>query len=119
VSFPVRFVGDESNAANVVVEMSGSLRWNASAGWMEGITFRRPKIASAEPSSSPVLFLNETGRVDMIQCVFDSRGSRGDVIAARGSGSKGKWEGVAVKGGDFGVSAGDSAALVLDKVRAV
>lgn len=117
MDFPVRFVGDENNAANVVVEMSGTLCWKGATGWMEGITFRRPKIASGEPSSSPILSLDGIGKIDMIQCIFDNRGGRGDVIKASGSGKKGSWESVAIKGGDVGVAVGETAELLLEKVR--
>jgi len=118
VKLPVRFVGDEQNPANVVVEMAGgTLSWNARGGWVEGVTFRRPRMASGETASSPLLALNSDGRLDIIQSVFDSQGNAGNVVDLRGSGIKGNWDGVVVKGGDVGIVIAGQASLHLKKVR--
>lgn len=98
---PIRFIGDENNPANVVVEMSGSVRWTAKGGWMEGITFRRPKMASSGILPSfPMLEVKEYGKIDMIRNVFDNDGSTGPVANISGGfGHKGKWRDVVFRNG--------------------
>jgi len=117
VDIPLRLVGDENNPANVVIELSGQVHWRAAGGWIEGVTLRSPKMSSGEPSSFSILALEGPGKVDMIQCVFDNGGSTGDVVMASGSGNKGKWEGVVVRGGGGGISASESAVLHMYKVN--
>lgn len=116
VEFPIRFVGDEHNPANVVIEMSGTLVWRARGGWCEGITFRRPKILSAE-TSSELLRMEGEGRIDIIQCLLDNEGSSGNVASASGTGFKGKWSDVALRGGNGGLSLKEKAVLELSQVR--
>ena len=96
---PLKLIGDENNAANVVVEMSGCLTWTARGGWIEGVTFRRPKISTGVAVSSPMLTMNNESRVDMIQCVFDNDGSTGSVVTLSGSGYKGSWKDTVVRNG--------------------
>eukprot|EP00980_Cylindrotheca_fusiformis_P001315 scaffold333_cov133-Cylindrotheca_fusiformis.AAC.41 len=96
---PLKLVGDESNAANVVVEMSGSLVWEAKGGWIEGVTFRRPKISTGPPQSLPMLTMTGDAKMNMINCVFDNSGSTGSVVAISGSGPKGSWNKVVVRNG--------------------
>lgn len=105
VDKPLRFVGDENNPANVVVEMSGSVQWIAKGGWIEGITFRRPKMSSGKKQPSvPMLEVREDGRVDAIHSVFDNDGSTGPVGMLSGSGKKGTCTGVVFRnGGSYGV----------------
>merc|ERR1712048_1373871 len=77
---PIRFVGDENNPTNVVIEISGSLQWSAKGGWVEGITFRRPKMTSGGKFVSlPILDVMESGKIDIICSVFDNDGSTGPV----------------------------------------
>jgi hypothetical protein len=102
VDFPIRFVGDENNAANVVVEMSGSLRWQAIGGWIEGVTFRRPKISTGVPPADSMLRIEHTGRVDIAYSVLDNEGSTGTVVLALGAGQKGRWQTVSIRGGAGG-----------------
>jgi hypothetical protein len=102
---PVKLVGDENNPSNVVIEMSGSIQWLAKGGWIEGITFRRPKISSGTTPSCPMLEVKDAGRIDMIQSVFDNDGSTGSAVVLSGIGNKGKWDGVTVRnGGMTGIS---------------
>lgn len=98
-------VGDENNAANVVVEMSGSVQWAAKGGWIEGITFRRPKISSGKDLPSfPMVQLRECGKIDIIHSVFDNDGSTGPVGHLSGSGNKGTWREVVFRnGGSSGI----------------
>mmetsp|Transcript_7652 Transcript_7652/g.22422 ORF Transcript_7652/g.22422 Transcript_7652/m.22422 type:complete len:1551 (+) Transcript_7652:1-4653(+) len=100
VDKPLRFVGDENNPSNVVIEMSGSLQWTAKGGWIEGITFRRPKMSSGKVlPSCPMLELGGAARIDVIHSVFDNDGSTGPVGKLYGSGTKGRWEGVVLRNG--------------------
>jgi hypothetical protein len=117
INFPLKLVGDEQNASNVVVEMSGTVTWNATAGWIEGVTFRRPKIAG-EGSTDDMLKVANGGRVDIIQSVIDNARSSGASGAAiEGFGSRGRWEGVIIEGGnEQGIKVSSGAKLVLEKV---
>jgi len=45
VNFPLRIIGDEKDPSHVVIELSGTISWKGSVGFMEGITFRRPRIS--------------------------------------------------------------------------
>jgi hypothetical protein len=77
---PLRLVGDENNPANVVIEMSGSVQWTGKGGWIEGITFRRPKMSSGkELPSFPMMEVRDSGKLDVIHSVFDNDGSTGPV----------------------------------------
>lgn len=99
VDKPLKFVGDENNPANVVIEMSGSIHWTGKGGWIEGITFRRPKIVSGSVPSAPMLHMVDKGRINVIQSVFDNEPSTGAVLAFSGTGSKGDWDGVSIRNG--------------------
>jgi hypothetical protein len=117
INFPLKLVGDEQNASNVVVEMSGTVTWNAKAGWIEGVTFRRPKI-SGEGSTDDMLKVANGGRVDINQSVIDNTGSSGaSAVAIEGFGSRGRWEGVTIEGGnEQGIKISSGGKLVLEKV---
>ncbi len=115
INFPLRFVGDEHDPSHVVIELSGTVRWNASGGWMEGITFRRPKITAATVARE-MLFVKGDGKIDMIQCVFDNEGGNETVVAVSGKGSKGRWESVVVRNGTNGIRVDEKATLNLVKV---
>jgi superfamily II DNA/RNA helicase len=102
VDIPLRLIGDESNPSNVIIEMSGTLKWRAKGGWFEGVTFRRPKISSGEPTTSELLLIEKEGRLDVVHSVFNNESCRGSVITVTESGSKGRWENVIVKSGGNG-----------------
>jgi hypothetical protein len=114
---PIRLIGDEHNPANVVVEMSGSVEWSFNGGFIEGVTFRRPKMASADLQAFPMLKITGAGRVDIVRSVLDNEGSTGSVVVASGTGRKGKWDGVTLRnGGCHGIElSGDGVTLILDK----
>lgn len=100
VSVPLRFVGDEHSPSNVIIEMSGTLRWQSQGGWIEGITFRRPKISSGEPVSRELLRIEKGSRLDVVQSVFNNEGCGGRVVTAVEPSAKRLWKGVVVKGGN-------------------
>jgi parallel beta-helix repeat protein len=104
VDKPLKFVGDENNRANVIVEVSGSIEWTGKGGWIEGITFRRPKIAGGLVPSTPMLHLVDRGKLNVIQSIFDNEPSTGATLVLSGSGNKGAWDGVTIRhGGSVGV----------------
>ena len=119
IKIPLRFVGDENNASNVVVELSGTISWSGKAGWVEGVTFRRPKISSGEGSKDDMLRILDGGKVDMVHSVVDNAGSTGaSAITVQGSGAGGRWVNVVVSGGsDQGVILEGGAKVEMKKVR--
>jgi hypothetical protein len=40
---PLKIIGDEKDPSHVVIELSGRVNWEGSTGFLEGITFRRPR----------------------------------------------------------------------------
>ena len=100
ISIPLRIIGDENNPSHVVVEMSGSsIAWRAKGGWMEGVTFRRPKLnASGDPMTKSLLKIDD-GRLDTYNCIFDNEGSSGKAVVVSGTKSCGEWKGTRVNGG--------------------
>jgi superfamily II DNA/RNA helicase len=96
---PIKLVGDEHNAANVVIEMSGSVHWTGQGGFIEGVTFRRPKMTSAELPNFPMLKIEGQGRVTIVHSVLDNDGSTGSVVVASGAGRKGNLTSVSLRNG--------------------
>ncbi len=96
---PLKLIGDEHNAANVVIEMRGSIIWTGHGGFVEGVTFRRPKMTSVELPSIPMLHISDKGRVDIVHSVLDNEGSTGSVVVASGTGRKGDWNNVTLRNG--------------------
>lgn len=117
MDFPLKFVGDEHNAANVVIEMSGTLSWRGKGGWVEGVTFRRPKLSSGESSAQDMLRVSSSGRIDMVHSVIDNGGSAGAAVALEGARSGGRWLDVTVCGGNKGIHLDNGAVLELKEVR--
>jgi Right handed beta helix region len=106
VDKPLRILGDEENPSNVVIEMAGSIQWTGNGGWIEGITFRRPKLASGVVPSQPMLSVSGGGRVDIVHSIIDNDASTGSVVQLTGSPGerKGTWTDVIVRnGGSAGI----------------
>ena len=118
VDFPVRLIGDEHSPSNVVVETSGTIVWQAGGGFIEGITFRRPKLSSGEASCEELLRVEGNGRLGMVQCVFDNDGSSGDVVKLTGEGLKGHWESCLFQNGVRGITLCQRSRLEIAQVRA-
>jgi hypothetical protein len=114
-------VGDDSSATNVVVEMGGTLTWQARRGFIEGVTLRRPKIASSSSPMrvvpKPLVRVEGAGRVKLVECCFDNGGKAGPVVSLEGPGMKGLWDRVLIKGGTGGIALGEAASLELISVR--
>lgn len=117
VEIPLRIIGDEDNLSNVIVEMSGTIIWRAGGGFFEGITFRRPKISSSERPVRELLRVEEMGKLNVIQSMFDNEGSSGDVVMLFGPGYKGRWVNISVQHGSVGICLRNGAQLELLEVR--
>lgn len=117
MDIPLRLIGDEHNPSNVVVEVSGSIVWRAQSGFVEGVTFRRPKLSSDDSESIELLSVVGSGSVDIVQSVFDNQGSQANVVVARGIGRKGKWESCLFQNGGRGIALQEKAHLEIHKVR--
>lgn len=109
INKPIRFVGDEHEPAHVVVELSGEIIWRARGGWMEGITIRRPRIATGVTPKSEILRIDPNGHLNIFHCAFNNRGSIGNVVSVCNN-AGGQWEQVSVSGGSR-----DSSGLHVEK----
>jgi Right handed beta helix region len=94
ITFPIRIIGDESDPSHVVIELSGTVKMISTSCFVEGVTFRRPQIASSLTQKEMLLI--EGGQCDMVQCIWNNQGDNG--IVAVVSGAKCKWDGVTVTG---------------------
>lgn len=110
ITKPLRLIGDENNPSNVVVEVGGSIDWKGS-GYIEGITFRRIKMALSDEPKSPILRIIGRGKLDMACAVLDNEGSSGNVIDVVGPGRKGIWRQTVVTSGSVGVSVANQAQI--------
>jgi hypothetical protein len=97
ISHPIRIVGDENNPSNVVVEVEGSILWTSLWGWCEGVTFRRPKLMSADSTEKPIIILDKGGTLDVVNSVFDNSGGHGPAIVDTGSKPRRCWTNVLVR----------------------
>jgi hypothetical protein len=127
VTFPLRFIGDEHNPANVVVEMSGTIQWSAPGGYFEGMMWRRPAMqAETTDTDSSVLPMLSIGGGDdgdavvagvkLMHSVLDNNGTNGAVVTVGASSMLCGMESV-IQNGAVGVSVvGPAARLDLTKV---
>jgi hypothetical protein len=116
ITLPLRIVGDEHNPSNVVIEMSGTIFWKAFGGFIEGVTFRRPKIAVGVTEPIEMLRVESTGKLDIIQSVFDNEGSKANTVSLLGPGRKSRWESVSVQHGEIGILLQHGSQLEMAKV---
>ena len=119
VTFPIKIIGDEHEPSHVTVEMSGVLKWAGKGGWIEGVTFRRPRIASGGQGVPEILRLHNGGRLDMAHCVLENEGSPCSVAVISGADSRGHWRSTDIKGseGGSGVVIDSNGFVELRKVR--
>ena len=117
VTFPLRIIGDEHEPSHVIVELSGVVQWSGKGGWMEGVTFRRPRMSTDQRGE--IIRLHDGGRVDMGMCVLDNEGSQGAVAVVSGTTSRGEWFSTDIKGSEAnaGVLVESGGSLNLRKVR--
>lgn len=97
VEFPLRILGDENDPSHVVLELSGTVTWKGCGGWMEGVTIRRPKMASEKGVGKEVFRMEGRGKIDMAYCVLDNEGGNENVALVSGNGHKGTWYDVSIK----------------------
>jgi len=120
VDFPLRFVGDENDPSHVVIELSGSIRWKGSGGWIEGITVRRPRLSNLQGTRREIIIVEDGARLDVAHCVFSNEGNTGDVVSLMGKGNKGRWNFVVMKGAGgqgCGLSLQKEASVFISEVR--
>ncbi|KAL7553485.1 hypothetical protein ACHAWF_016776 [Thalassiosira exigua] len=98
---PIKFVGDEHEPAHVILELGGEIVWKSSGGWMEGLTIRRPRIATGVTPSNEILRIESGSRLDMFHCVFDNSGGVGNTVSV-GCNAGGRWEKTSINGGSNG-----------------
>ncbi len=117
VTFPLRFIGDEHDPSHVIIELSGTVEWSGKGGWMEGITFRRPRMSADQTGA--ILRLHSGGRIDMGVCILDNEGSQGPVAIVTGEKSGGMWSSMQIKGSEAsdGAIVEGGATLGLQNVR--
>ena len=117
MTFPLRFIGDEHDPSHVIIELSGTVQWSAKGGWMEGITFRRPRMAADQTGA--IIRLHGGGRIDMGVCVLDNEGSQGPVAIVTGEKSGGTWSSTEIKRSEAsnGAIVQAGATLALQNVR--
>lgn len=108
VEHPVRFVGDEYYPSNVIIEMNNGscIEWKAEGGWIEGITFRRPQIASSKVITQPLIRLCPNSKIHMYSCTIENEGSEHGVALEGLPGSRTKLENVSVRAGEVEVPEG-------------
>lgn len=97
--------------------MSGTLIWRARGGFIEGVTFRRPKISVAMLPKKDMLHLENGGRLHMVESILDNEGADGCTAIVCGSGTYAKWKKVALTGGNIGLSVDHGASLTFEQVR--
>jgi hypothetical protein len=100
VTVPIKIIGDEHDPSHVIIELSGVVQWSGTGGWIEGVTFRRPRLAKGERKE--ILLVHNGGRVDMGECVLDNEGSEGSVTVVNGAGSTGQWLNTHIRGSEAG-----------------
>ncbi len=71
INNPLRIIGDEKDPSHVVIEVSGSIYWNASNGYIEGVTFRRPRISSGEQEALNILIIGKDSKLTTNRCVIE------------------------------------------------
>lgn len=78
--------------------MSGSIRWQAKSGWIEGITVRRPRISKEGRNTPEILVVEDGGQLDIIHSVLNNEGSLRSPAIVRGYDSKANWTSVILRG---------------------
>ena len=71
VNVPLRFIGDDKDASHVVIEMSGTLIWKASKGFIEGVTLRRPRVGDFDRVSDILKIENQASLI-IVRSAIDS-----------------------------------------------
>jgi len=80
INFPLRIIGDEKDPSHVVIELSGTVAWNGDKGFVEGVTFRRPRMNLDEKKANELIRIGVGGRVEFAKCAVE--GTREKVATA-------------------------------------
>ena len=89
VDYPLRIIGDEKDPSHVVVEVSGCIQWKASSGYIEGVTFRKPRINSSRVDDVPNIFEVSGGLTFSQSAVIGNFGRKGTQFRAKCSDGNG------------------------------
>jgi hypothetical protein len=116
VNKPIKIIGDENNPSNVIVEMSGTIVWQGRAGYVEGLTLRRPQISSDKVLDRDLILIEKNGNLTLKNNVLDNEGSYGNVVRLHGPGRKGVWEYVSMQNGVAGILLEHGANIDLSQV---
>jgi len=119
IRFPLKIVGDENDPSHVVIELSGTVVWRARGGFMEGVTFRRPRISSGRTMEQEMLRMESGARIDMVHCVLSNEGSNGRVASL--TAAKGHWFDTHIKGSanGCGIQLENEAKLELEESQVI
>ena len=71
INHPLRIIGDEKDPSHVVIEMSGTIYWNGSSGYIEGVTFRRPRINSGSQDALDIFIVGKSSKLTTNHCVIE------------------------------------------------
>jgi hypothetical protein len=67
----LKIVGDEKDPSHVVIEANDSIVWKGLNGWVEGVTFRRPRISTdIEVQNRDVFRVKSSCSIHMAHCVL-------------------------------------------------
>jgi len=77
IDVPLRIVGDERDPTNVVLELSGCIKWKGKAGWIEGVTLQRPRVSSNDKN---LIFQFENGSCNIVHSIMNNTGSMGTIL---------------------------------------
>ena len=120
---PLRIIGDDHDCTNVVIELTGMILWKVKYGWMEGITIRRPRVATsttsggAEKIEGVMLDILPGASINLEHCKLNNSGGTDNTVKVRGQ-NKIKWRDVIVTGAeDSGIEiTGNSSDILLKEV---
>ena len=113
ITFPIRIIGDDNNPSNVVVELKGTIVAESPNVYIEGVTFRRPKLSACQTHMLRV----KSGSFKLFHVTFYSGGFESDAILLEGSTSRGTWKKVSIRNGKNSITMSNKAKLSLSEVR--
>jgi len=77
---PLQIIGDLSEPSRVILELSGSIVWQANSGAILGISLRRPRPINR---ACPLLLVDEDSQVLITKTLFDNSGAGGATVYIR------------------------------------
>ncbi len=67
----MRIIGDEKDPSHVVIELGGTIAWKGKKGFIEGVTFRRPRIGSGEKKNGELLRIEHGSSLDLVNSAIE------------------------------------------------